>query len=68
MIGRALRGKNAKSKNAHGTETAYVVTFHDIWDSYMSFLDPEDIFSKNNTNGQDQSNQDDLNGWITECD
>ncbi len=72
MIGRALRGKNAKSKNAHGTETAYVVTFHDIWDSYMSFLDPENVFSKNNgsqgINDQDKSSQDDLNGWITECD
>lgn len=43
MIGRALRGKNAKGKNASGTENAYVVAFHDIWDSYMKFLEPNEL-------------------------
>ena len=45
MIGRALRGKKAKSRNAEGTETAYVVAFHDFWDSYISFLDPLGIIN-----------------------
>lgn len=43
MIGRALRGKKAKSKNASGTETAYIVAFHDIWESYMKFLEPNEL-------------------------
>ena len=45
MIGRALRGKKTKSKNAEGTETAYVVAVHDFWDSYISFLDPLGIIN-----------------------
>ena len=45
MIGRALRGKKTKSKNAEGTEIAYVVAFHDFWDSYISFLSPEVIIN-----------------------
>lgn len=43
MIGRALRGKNAKNKNAQGTDTAYIVAFNDIWESYMRFLDPREL-------------------------
>lgn len=36
MIGRGLRGTNAK-----GTETCNVVAFHDVWDRFMSFLSPD---------------------------
>lgn len=70
MIGRALRGKNAKSKNATGTETAYIVAFHDIWDSYISFLDPNDIINSSNEsedeNRTDNPDQEFADEWISE--
>ena len=35
MIGRGLRGVKA-----NGTEVAYIVAFHDVWDSFAHWLDP----------------------------
>lgn len=41
MIGRGLRGLKAQ-----GTEVAYIVAFHDVWDRFAEWLDPGvlDIF------------------------
>lgn len=41
MIGRGLRGSKV-----HGTEVAYIVAFHDTWDTFAYWLDPGmlDIF------------------------
>ena len=36
MIGRGMRGKQA-----HGTETANIVDFHDQWSTYNKWLNPE---------------------------
>ena len=38
MIGRGLRGEKAG-----GTKDAYIVAFHDIWDSFMTFMNPRDL-------------------------
>ena len=38
MIGRGLRGEKAG-----GTKDAYIVAFHDIWDSVMTFMNPRDL-------------------------
>jgi type I site-specific restriction endonuclease len=38
MIGRALRGPKA-----NGTETAYIVSFHDIWERFQYGIDPGSI-------------------------
>lgn len=38
MIGRGLRGEKAG-----GTKEAYIVAFHDIWDSFMTFMNPRDL-------------------------
>lgn len=38
MIGRGLRGEKAS-----GTKDAYIVAFHDIWDSFMTFMNPRDL-------------------------
>ena len=40
MIGRGLRGKSAG-----GTETLNVVDFHDTWDKFKFWLDPEHIIN-----------------------
>ena len=38
MIGRGLRGVKAK-----GTDIAYIVSFHDTWNTFASWIDPGDI-------------------------
>lgn len=38
MIGRALRGPKA-----NGTELAYIVSFHDKWEIFASWLDPKEL-------------------------
>ncbi len=38
MIGRGLRGKEAG-----GTKDAFIVSFHDVWNRFLTFLDPRDI-------------------------
>ncbi|SHM39721.1 DEAD/DEAH box helicase family protein [Ruminococcus flavefaciens] len=38
MIGRGLRGEKA-----HGTKDAFIVSFHDVWNRFLTFLDPRDI-------------------------
>ena len=38
MIGRGLRGRNAG-----GTDIAYIVSFEDIWDRLMEFMDPHTL-------------------------
>lgn len=50
MIGRALRGKSVG-----GTEKAYVVDFHDKWESFSFWLDPHslDIFTDTEINESD---------------
>lgn len=38
MIGRGMRGLKAK-----GTKDAYIVSFHDVWDRFMQFVDPDTL-------------------------
>lgn len=40
MIGRGLRGEKAG-----GTKDAYIVDFHDTWDSFAAFLEPKKILT-----------------------
>lgn len=48
MIGRALRGTAAG-----GTKEAYIVSFIDQWNEYISWVNPESIFVGNNNDFED---------------
>ena len=50
MVGRALRGSVAG-----GTDTAYVVSFIDDWDEHIAWVNPESLFSGDNTFSDDPS-------------
>ena len=50
MVGRALRGSAAG-----GTDTAYIVSFIDDWDEHIAWVNPESLFSGDNTFSDDPS-------------
>lgn len=55
MIGRGLRGSNAKSGDGQGgTKETYIVTFIDNWEDKINWVSPEHLFIDENVDFNDK--------------
>lgn len=61
MIGRGLRGVKAG-----GTEVAYIVAFHDTWDTFNDWLDPKEFIDIDGSVTITDENEEDENEEIIE--